>query len=72
MNFEEFLLACLEKGATEVRLVPVAHDDIERVRFYAHPLNKDGDTVDFEVHENELIKLPFSATSNEMLADDCD
>lgn len=65
MSFEEFLLDCIDKGAESIVLRPVAHEDIERVRFYAHPNNVNGNTVDFEVRGNELVKLPFSATSAE-------
>jgi hypothetical protein len=68
MTFEDFIREADEK-AVEIRLRPVHMPPSSKagdvIRFYAHLYGADGSTVDYEVHGDELIKLPFSALSNE-------
>jgi hypothetical protein len=68
VTFEDFIREADEK-AVEIRLRPFHMHPSSKagdvLRFYAHLYGADGSTVDYEVHGDELIKLPFSALSNE-------
>ena len=55
-TFEDFLKDCLDKGASQVRLVPRISDN-GAVAFYAHPQGVDGDTFDGVAVENAIVNM---------------
>lgn len=56
MTFEEFLREAISKHG-DVRLRPAQYTSDGPVSFYAHVLNHDSSTVDFEVKGNELMPM---------------
>jgi hypothetical protein len=63
MTFQDFIQEALTKSA-EVRLVPHAGKD-GTTRFYAHLADVDGYSVDYHVIGDQLVRLPFAASSDE-------
>jgi hypothetical protein len=59
-NLEEFLTNAMMEGQS-VRLVPVAARDGQGVEFYAHIMDQDGDTVDYKVTKDRLLRLEHGA-----------
>lgn len=55
-NFAAFCRQCVELGA-EIRMVPRISGDTNEVVIYAHPLGKDGASVDYRVHGDELRRI---------------
>jgi hypothetical protein len=53
---EEYLAKCLDQGITEHVLCTRRAAD-GRLVFYIHPLLRDGDTLDFAVHGDNLTRL---------------
>lgn len=52
LTFEEYLKTNSKEGC-EFRLV-LKNSDAENLEFYIHPLNRNGDTLDYKVSDNSL------------------
>lgn len=63
MTFQDFLKEALNKSA-EVRLVPHSGKD-GTTRFYAHLVDVHAASVDYHVVGDQLVRLPFGASSDE-------
>lgn len=59
MTLEQLLTQCLRNNVP-ARLVPVMGRE-GRVEFYVHPDGADGNTLDFQVVNNELTPLQRAA-----------
>ena len=68
-NFEEFLKDCLDRGATQVRLVPRSNDN-GAVAFYAHPQGVSGDTFDGVAVEDTIVNMKQQAIAVKDLSDE--
>ncbi|EIJ79144.1 hypothetical protein PB1_16344 [Bacillus methanolicus PB1] len=55
-NLEQYLKENLEKGVID-HAIRVTKDSLGTVTFYIHPVNADGDTLDFIVQGNKLKQL---------------
>lgn len=63
MTFQAFIDEALTQSA-EVRLVPHRGKD-GTTRFYAHLVDVNGSSVDYHVVGDQLVRLPFGASSDE-------
>lgn len=55
-DFAEFCRQCIALGA-EIRMVPRIDGDTGGVVIYAHPLGKNGASVDYRVRGDELRRI---------------